>query len=100
VRTKRENPVNIIRAEHDDFMESIWTRDIAELQWDIIRFRRIKADLITHRYKGSRTYLDVSEEPNIVSVGDLIRHIEIMNKGQRAMKSSQIAGQIFGTSAA
>jgi hypothetical protein len=34
-------------------METIWTRDIVDLQWDIIRFRRIKADLITRRYKGS-----------------------------------------------
>ena len=32
-------------------MESIWTRDIVDLQWDIMRFRRIKADLITHRYE-------------------------------------------------
>ena len=29
-----------------DVMESIWTRDIVDLQWDIMRFRRIKADLI------------------------------------------------------
>jgi hypothetical protein len=33
-----------------DFMETIWTRDIVDLQWDIIRFRRIKADLITCRH--------------------------------------------------
>jgi hypothetical protein len=30
-------------------VETIWTRDFVDLQWDIIRFRRIKADLITHR---------------------------------------------------
>ena len=36
-----------------DLMETIWTRDIVDLQWDIIRFRRIKADLITHRFEGS-----------------------------------------------
>jgi hypothetical protein len=46
-----------------DFMETIWTRDIVDLQWDIMRFRRIKADLITHRYKGSHDYLDVVGEP-------------------------------------
>jgi hypothetical protein len=33
-----------------DFMETMWTRDIVDLQWDIIRFRRIKADLITCRH--------------------------------------------------
>jgi len=33
-----------------DFMETFWTRDIVDLQWDIIRFRRIKADLITCRH--------------------------------------------------
>ena len=37
-----------------DFMETFWTRDIVDLQWDIIRFRRIKADLITHRYEHAR----------------------------------------------
>jgi len=46
-----------------DFMETIWTLDIVDLQWDIMRFRRIKADLITHRYKGSHDYLKVVGEP-------------------------------------
>jgi hypothetical protein len=46
-----------------DLMETIWTRDIVDLQWDIIRFRRIKADLITHRYKGSKDYLKTLGEP-------------------------------------
>ena len=46
-----------------DFMETIWTRDIVDLQWDIIRFRRIKADVITHRYKGSKDYLKTLGEP-------------------------------------
>ena len=40
-----------------DFMETIWTRDIVDLQWDIMRFRRIKADLITKHYNGSHAYL-------------------------------------------
>ena len=35
-----------------DVLESIWTRDIVDLQWDIIRFRRIKADVITY-YHGN-----------------------------------------------
>ena len=34
-----------------DPVEAIWTRDVVDLQWDIIRFRRIKADFITHRYE-------------------------------------------------
>jgi hypothetical protein len=46
-----------------DFMETIWTRDIVDLQWDIIRFRRIKADLTTHRYKGSKDYLNTVGGP-------------------------------------
>ena len=37
-----------------DFLESIWTRDVVDLQWEIIRYRRIKADLITHRYEHAR----------------------------------------------
>ena len=44
-----------------DFMETIWTRDIVDLQWDIIRFRRIKADFITYRYEQSRGYLTTFE---------------------------------------
>jgi hypothetical protein len=40
-----------------DLMETFWTRDIVDLQWDIIRFRRIKADLITHRFEGSHVDL-------------------------------------------
>jgi hypothetical protein len=35
-----------------DVLETIWTRDIVDLQWDIIRFRRIKADVITY-YRGN-----------------------------------------------
>lgn len=46
-----------------DLLETIWTRDIVDLQWDIIRFRRIKADLITHRYNGSKDYLYAVGEP-------------------------------------
>jgi hypothetical protein len=40
-----------------DIMETMWTRDIVDLQWDIKRFRRIKADLITKHYNGSHAYL-------------------------------------------
>ena len=46
-----------------DLMETIWTRDIVDLQWDIIRFRRIKADVITHRYKESKGYLKTLGTP-------------------------------------
>jgi hypothetical protein len=34
-----------------DVLETMWTRDIVDLQWDIIRFRRIKADAITYYYE-------------------------------------------------
>jgi hypothetical protein len=44
-----------------DFMETIWARDIVDLQWDIIRFRHIKADLITFRYERSNAHLAASE---------------------------------------
>jgi hypothetical protein len=37
-----------------DFLEKTWTRDVVDLQWDIIRFRRIKADVITYFYEGHR----------------------------------------------
>jgi hypothetical protein len=47
-----------------DFIETIWTRDIVDLQWDIIRFRRIKADFITYRYEHSRGYLNSVEGSN------------------------------------
>jgi hypothetical protein len=35
-----------------DFLETMWTRDVVDLQWEIIRFRRIKADVITYFYEG------------------------------------------------
>ena len=36
-----------------DFMEVMWIRDIVDLQWDIIRFRRIKADIITYYHRNN-----------------------------------------------
>ena len=36
-----------------DFLETMWTRDIVDLQWDIIRFRRIKADVITYYHRNN-----------------------------------------------
>jgi hypothetical protein len=36
-----------------DVLESIWTRDIVDLQWDIIRFRRIKANVITYYHRNN-----------------------------------------------
>ena len=42
--------INVIKPV--DFLETMWTRDIVDLQWDIIRFRRIKADVITY-YHGN-----------------------------------------------
>ena len=36
-----------------DVLETIWTRDIVDLQWDIMRFRRIKADVITYYHRNN-----------------------------------------------
>ena len=36
-----------------DPVETIWTRDVVDLQWDIIRFRRIKADIITYYHRNN-----------------------------------------------
>jgi hypothetical protein len=44
--------INVMRPV--DVLETIWTRDIVDLQWDIIRFRRIKADAITYYYQLKR----------------------------------------------
>jgi hypothetical protein len=41
-----------------DCLEKIWTRDIVDLQWEIIRYRRIKADAITYYYEQSRGSLE------------------------------------------
>jgi hypothetical protein len=30
-----------------DFLEEMWTRDVVDLTWDILRMRRIKAGLLT-----------------------------------------------------
>jgi hypothetical protein len=39
-----------------DFLETIWTRDVIDLQWDIIRFRRIKANAVTYYYEISKSF--------------------------------------------
>jgi hypothetical protein len=39
-----------------DPLETMWTHDIVDLQWDIIRFRRIKADLIRQRHEPNLVY--------------------------------------------
>jgi hypothetical protein len=38
-----------------DRLEMMWIRDIVDLQWDIIRFRRIKADVITYHCEKNRS---------------------------------------------
>jgi len=43
--------INVMRPV--DVLETIWTRDIVDLQWDIIRFRRIKADVITYYHRSN-----------------------------------------------
>ena len=50
-----------------DFLETMWTRDIVDLQWDIIRFRRIKADVITYYHR------DNLAEAISYKIGDLER---------------------------
>ena len=47
-----------------DFMETIRTRDIVDLQWDIIRFRRIKADLHS---SGQTLYREVERQHGSLS---------------------------------
>jgi hypothetical protein len=37
-----------------DVLVAMWVRDIVDLQWDITRFRRIKANVITYFYEEER----------------------------------------------
>jgi hypothetical protein len=63
-----------------DFMETIWTRDIVDLQWDIMRFRRIKADLIAYRYEKSKAYLKAFQfEPDLKELKGDIASIVAVN---------------------
>jgi hypothetical protein len=35
-------------AKPKDFLEEIWVRDIVDLSWDVLRLRRLKAQLLTY----------------------------------------------------
>jgi hypothetical protein len=48
-RGNYERAAVIAMMKPTDFMEKIWTNDIIYLQWEIIRFRRAKANLIRRR---------------------------------------------------
>ena len=41
-----------------DILEAIWVRDMVELEWEIIRYRRIKTEFIVATAHGSEDYLD------------------------------------------
>jgi hypothetical protein len=62
-----------------DFLETIWTRDIVDLQWDIIRFRRIKADVITHYC-----------EENRLSIAEVVTYkIEVLDRIDRMVMTME-----------
>jgi len=39
-----------------DFMEKIWTNDVIYLEWEILRFRRAKANYIKHRANADSAF--------------------------------------------
>jgi hypothetical protein len=41
-----------------DFLEEIWARDIADLSWEVLRLRRIKAKLTSRVAAQIRAYLE------------------------------------------
>jgi hypothetical protein len=53
-----------------DVLEIMWTRDIVDLQWDIIRFRRIKADVITDWYEKNRGFSEALGAAQLVNRAD------------------------------
>jgi hypothetical protein len=55
-----------------DSLETMWIRDIVDLQWDIIRFRRIKADLITYYYEQRRERSEENGETVSKTVATLV----------------------------
>ena len=62
-----------------DFLEMMWTRDIVDLQWDIIRFRRIKADVITY-YHGNNIAEAISYK---IDVLERIDHMVMTMEARR-----------------
>jgi hypothetical protein len=66
-----------------DFLEIIWIRDIVDLQWDIIRFRRIKADLITHFYEECRERSGENGETVLKTVAKLVVDITKIDRLER-----------------
>jgi len=51
-----------------DILETIWARDFVDLQWNINRFRRIKADLITHRHERARLLSTINSNGELASI--------------------------------
>jgi hypothetical protein len=37
-----------VAVKPKDFLEEIWVRDIVDLSWDVLRLRRLKAQLLTY----------------------------------------------------
>ena len=72
-----------------DFLEKIWTRDVVDLQWDIIRFRRIKADLITHRYEQTAWTTGNGQIANIAGIN--INTIERIDRMVMTMEARRNA---------
>jgi len=56
-----------------DFLEEIWVRDIVDLEWEILRLRRLKASLMcASAYKGIENFMlpffDYSSQPQSLSL--------------------------------
>ena len=78
-----------------DFLEIIWTREFVDLQWDIIRFRRIKADFIAHRYDrtaslfSTQTQNSNGELANVVAINiNVIERIDRMVMTMEARRNA------------
>jgi hypothetical protein len=73
-----------------DVIEDMWIRDVVDLAWDVLRLRRIKANLLLVRAREAlREVLDrLSEDAFDLTRGWFARDAAAVDKVERALKSA------------
>jgi hypothetical protein len=76
-----------------DVIEDMWIRDVVDLAWDVLRLRRIKANLLRVRAREAlREVLDrLSEDAFDLTRGWFARDAAAVDKVERALKSAGLS---------
>ena len=76
-----------------DVIEDMWIRDVVDLAWDVLRLRRLKANLLRARAREAlREVLDrLSEDAFDLTRGWFARDAAAVDKVERALKSAGLS---------